>query len=275
MRRGLALFALVAGLALGRSALAVEAPEIEGAEIGACSLLAPAVEAADQKTVTSLVDLCQTKGPQALAGRRAELEALVLRHKNRSAIEACNGEVEVFSGDLEDEARAGELARIAMVGQATKTFVFNGAVVARDPYVASAAYLAGFLAVERGDAAAAETWLRLSLKSRPGDAIAMSELLNILTTSGKPDQALALAEAFLVRLSERNSPDRIVALIQRRRGSALGELGRYDEAVAAYRTSLKLDPANAVALNEIRYLEGRKRGMPPTPMSQSVQKSPQ
>ena len=50
----------------------------------------------------------------------------------------------------------------------------------------------------------------------------------------------------------------------RNRGYALTELRRLDEAQAAYEASLTLDPANALAENELRYIASLKAGAAPT-----------
>jgi tetratricopeptide (TPR) repeat protein len=51
----------------------------------------------------------------------------------------------------------------------------------------------------------------------------------------------------------------------RGRGFMLVEMGRLDEGEAAYREALKLDPADARALNELRYIARLRAGGPKTP----------
>jgi tetratricopeptide (TPR) repeat protein len=50
----------------------------------------------------------------------------------------------------------------------------------------------------------------------------------------------------------------------RGRGFALVELGRLDEAEAAYKASLKVDPGNKIALGELDYIVGLRSGKKPT-----------
>ena len=64
------------------------------------------------------------------------------------------------------------------------------------------------------------------------------------------------------------------ALMKRGRGMALTELGRLGEAEAAYRESLKDDPGNAHALNELRYIARLRVGAPPTTPSLVLSKEP-
>jgi tetratricopeptide (TPR) repeat protein len=59
--------------------------------------------------------------------------------------------------------------------------------------------------------------------------------------------------------------DKLRALLDRGRGYALTELGRLDEAEAAYNESLKLEPGNPRALHELQYIAGLRTGAQPTP----------
>jgi len=53
------------------------------------------------------------------------------------------------------------------------------------------------------------------------------------------------------------------ALLYRGRGFALVEMGRLDEGEAAYKASLKLEPGNGIAKNELAYIAGLKAGAKP------------
>lgn len=56
----------------------------------------------------------------------------------------------------------------------------------------------------------------------------------------------------------------IRAMLHRGRGFTLIEMGRLDEAEAAYKKSLTLDRGNKIALNELKYIEGLRAGRQPT-----------
>ncbi len=56
----------------------------------------------------------------------------------------------------------------------------------------------------------------------------------------------------------------MIAHIQRGRGFALTELGRLDDAEAAYRESLKLQPGDQRAASELQYIARLRAGAPPT-----------
>ena len=58
--------------------------------------------------------------------------------------------------------------------------------------------------------------------------------------------------------------DKMRALLYRGRGFALTELGRLDEAEAAYDQSLTLEPGNPRALHELQYIAGLRAGNKPT-----------
>jgi tetratricopeptide (TPR) repeat protein len=65
-------------------------------------------------------------------------------------------------------------------------------------------------------------------------------------------------------LKLKDASDKIRALLYRGRGFALTELGRLDEAEAAYNESLTLEPGNPRALHELKYIAGLRAGTKPT-----------
>lgn len=66
--------------------------------------------------------------------------------------------------------------------------------------------------------------------------------------------------------------DRDKARSHRGRGFFLTELGRLDDAVTAYQESLKLEPNNTVARNELAYIARLKAGGPTAPSTQFIPK---
>lgn len=73
--------------------------------------------------------------------------------------------------------------------------------------------------------------------------------------------ALASYDSIL-RLPQVDNHKRGVA--HRGRGFALVEMGRLDDAEAAYKASLKVDPGNKIALGELDYIAGLRAGKKPT-----------
>jgi tetratricopeptide (TPR) repeat protein len=64
-------------------------------------------------------------------------------------------------------------------------------------------------------------------------------------------------------LKMNNLDNKIRAHLYRGRGYALGELNQLDDAEAAYKESLNLEPGNPTAENELRYIAGLKHGALP------------
>ncbi len=73
-------------------------------------------------------------------------------------------------------------------------------------------------------------------------------------------EALASYEAGLA-IGDMDKGER--ALLHRGRGFVLVELGRIEEAEAAYRTSLELEPGNSIAIGELAYIAKLKAGAEP------------
>lgn len=61
----------------------------------------------------------------------------------------------------------------------------------------------------------------------------------------------------------------------RGKGVALIELKRYNEAELTFRSSLLADPQNAVALNELKYIEAVRAGRPPVAPGLTMPNAPQ
>lgn len=85
---------------------------------------------------------------------------------------------------------------------------------------------------------------------------------NALVVAKRFDAALANGDEAL-KLTDLDP--RVKAHVQRERGYALTELGRLDDAEAAYNKSLKDDPGNATAQRELAYIAQLKTGAKPAP----------
>lgn len=134
------------------------------------------------------------------------------------------------------------------------------------------ALLLGSAAVERHDYREAITWLDRGLALQPLERLVLTERIAALHGLERWDEALKAADAALA------SGDVLIvthpASLLRKRGFSLVELGRLDEAQAAYEESLKTEPDNAAALGELEYIRGLRRGAVPAP-SQLVAPGPQ
>lgn len=142
----------------------------------------------------------------------------------------------------------------------------NGAdrqVVGRFNVYPMAALLLGSWANERRDADGAVKALRRGLALQPGNALLASELGAAFTLQHRWPEALAVYEAALEANPELGKLAR--ARLLRGKGFALIELGRLDEAEAAYRQSLEAEPNHGGAQHELAYIAGLRKGRPPAP----------
>ncbi|WP_395942631.1 tetratricopeptide repeat protein [Brevundimonas sp.] len=108
----------------------------------------------------------------------------------------------------------------------------------------------------------AVAYLDRTLKVQPQNWMLLSEKAAALQGLARWEEALALADDALA------SSDLLMALhrgpFHRRRGFSLIELGRLDEAKAAYEAALELDPEDANARRELEYIAQLKAGAPAT-----------
>lgn len=101
------------------------------------------------------------------------------------------------------------------------------------------------------------------LKVQPKNWLLLVEKAAALQGLARWDDALTLADAALA------DDDLLMTLhrgpFHRRRGFSLIELGRLDEAKAAYDAALAIDPDDANAKRELEYISQLKAGAAPTP----------
>lgn len=125
------------------------------------------------------------------------------------------------------------------------------------------ALLLGSAAVERHDYREALTWLDRGLALQPTERLVLTERIAALQGLRRWDDALKAADEALA------SGDMLITLhpasLHRKRGFSLVELGRLEEAKAAYEESLRTEPDNATALGELEYIRGLRRGAAPLP----------
>lgn len=124
------------------------------------------------------------------------------------------------------------------------------------PSYSRAYFLLAFIAVERGDLATATMLLdaSLALEQHPD---AMTERALLAQQARTLDLALDLYTR--VSTSDRSS-ELQRARAWRGRGSVLIDMNRLDDAEAAYRTSLELQPDHHLALAQLDYIAKRRTG---------------
>lgn len=130
-------------------------------------------------------------------------------------------------------------------------------VLARQPQFAPALSLRGRLALDAGEFAGAEAWLRQAVARDPSDHRALSNLIRCLHQNGKDEEAERRQEQLDQREKDLKRYNEIVTkeMVQRPRDPALhcalGELllrgGYREEGVYWLRSALRLDPQYAPA----------------------------
>lgn len=130
------------------------------------------------------------------------------------------------------------------------------------PSYSKAFYLLGFIAVERGDWDNAIKYIEYGLKLEPDHPTLLCEKAMILSRTGRHEKAY---EIFMKALDSRSwVSSKLRARALRGAGVALIDLKRLNEAEELLKKSLKLEPENEVAKNELTYIEHLRSGGVPT-----------
>jgi tetratricopeptide (TPR) repeat protein len=127
-----------------------------------------------------------------------------------------------------------------------------------------AALMLGSRAVSLNQPQEALVWLDRGLAFQPDNLMLVTEKGMALTMQRRFAEALALYDAQPPqdRLAAPVDPNGM-ARIQRARGYCLIELGRLDEAEAAYKRSLELEPDHGGAKSELDYIRKARAGAQP------------
>jgi len=246
----------VAGLTLSAAVLLPTAGLAQPAGAPACTATVQAMLAQEDKDRTLLMPIAaeaRVRGMPAINAHLDELKVIVDRAP-AAEIPECDGQRYVRGA-----GPAGVLGALAAAAPAAKAGGSNVKVVALapSPYVTAALY-AGSAYVARGAWAEADRVMARGLALDPGSTMLATEDSLALSHLGRNEQALAVCERILARGDLLPVQDH--ARLLRARGYILGELGRFDDAIADYQQSLVLIPGNGLALNEIAYLTRRKAG---------------
>ncbi|HVZ29057.1 MAG TPA: tetratricopeptide repeat protein [Asticcacaulis sp.] len=211
----------------------------------------PAQEAADAALIDQAVPLMQAHDQAALAALRPEVDAALSHAPDVATLpEQCGNTIVIYSGDTRVFFAARD-----RIGRDPRFAGANIQLRAAMPY-ATLGFIAGWIAYEQGDLDGAARAYGKGLLNEPADPNLASEYGNVLARQGQFADALTFLDGFL---AANPGLDPIpAAQLQRRRGYALAELQRYDEALAAYNESLRLDPTNPAAASEIDYINRKK-----------------
>lgn len=119
-------------------------------------------------------------------------------------------------------------------------------------------YYLGFLSVKRKQIGKAMEYLEKGHTLEPTNPHFILEKAKALVQAGCKHEAIGLYD----QLSETSAHihQRHLAMAKRGRGFVLIELGDLDQAEVAFKASLKLDPENQVAVNELQYIDHLRKG---------------
>lgn len=258
-----AVLAGVLLLALPGAAAAQTAAERPGSQIiiggGGGSL--SATEARDLAIYEAAVEAFQRRGFAGLNGHLRKLRQAMNRAPASYPVMEQTGDAWIVrSNDMAEGLMLSILATAAAQGSSSDAQVN---VVTQPNVYPMIALLLGSAAVERRDYQEALDWLDRGLALQPLHWQVLTERISALHGLQRWDEALKAADEALA------SGDMLIAMnsapLHRKRGFSLVELGRLDEAQAAYEESLKAEPDNAAALGELEYIRGLRRGAAPTP----------
>ncbi|MDB5431413.1 MAG: hypothetical protein JWP35_2529 [Caulobacter sp.] len=252
----------VAGLLAGAALLAASpawagvADPVTGAmvpaaasDLPACEPADPARVAADQAKVDEIMAAFGNGGFPVLKSRLPDLKAIVSHApKVMHRVELCDGRVIVHADSMEDYL----VIAAAYPGRDTEWRT--------TPYP-MAMLLTGSTLVEYRKYPDAIKVLLRAVALTPDNGLLAGEAVGALGLGKRFDEAIALADKTLADYPD--MPARYRARLLRGKGFALSDQRRFDEAEAAYGQSLELEPGNATALGELRYIAGQRRGAPP------------
>ena len=125
-------------------------------------------------------------------------------------------------------------------------------------------YFKAFIATELSEHEQALRLLDQVLRVSPDDVGALSEKGNIYNITGRPRSGLEQYRKAYELAKDVDARKAMAARALRGMGYAYVELGRLQEAEAAYRDSLTLEPDNRIALEELTFIDAlRKKRAPP------------
>lgn len=249
IRRLLAATLAVACLSGGAPGAWAQAPSAEAATP---AYAPPAQEAADAARLQQILAAMQQSGPAALRPYLRELRQIAGRAPAHYPLVEIQGPYTIVRSD-EIPAHLALSLTMQAVAERRQTAV----VPAFNTYGYARIMLASY-AVETRDYPGAIRELDAGLAMQPDNGFMVSEKAAALEAMRRPAEALAVIAPWLEAHPLSGAFER--ALLLRGKGYALAELNRLDEAEAAYRESLTMQPGHKGAENELRYIAERRAG---------------
>lgn len=248
---------ITAACLLASPALAQEVgPRLPDVQIIDCRTHDTAQETADMALAMSALDLIQAHGMDKLNALLPDLKT-ALGHAPDivSHPEHCGDSIIVYSDELSDV-----LTVSAMIQGHEKQF---GASKVEQhevlPYPLLA-FVVGWTYFENENFQSAHDAYAKGLLNDPNyNSLIMEDTLALAALHRSPE-ALGQLDAYLVRNPD--LPDEMKANALRKRGYVLVELERWDEAEAAYKESLKLEPDDETVQGELEYIAQNRPSKP-------------
>ena len=224
---------------------------------------APGSAEQSKKDLAVLQPIIADANQRGFAALKEKLPALeeILSHAPTSMNKA-----EICDGQIVVHVRTSTESLGAMMFYASEQATYpkgvTGSVAVFSPY-ATAAFLIGTSYDEDRQWDKAYTAMKRGLDVDPLVPSLTTEAALALEELDRAPEALALCERTLRENRLLEKSDR--ARLERCRGYALVELHQFDEAEAAYKTSLAIDPGNRIALSELAEIDKMRKGGKGTP----------
>jgi tetratricopeptide (TPR) repeat protein len=229
-------------------------------EIARCTPYNAAIEAEDSSVLRAAEEAAHRGGLMELRPLLSKMEtALAHAPAALDPLQLCDGRLVVRANNPSVFAAASAL--LADKAQSARIWKGKAAPKGVDwrpaPYV-NLSFLVGAIYSDQGDFEIALAALNKGLALDPANAVIANAAAQVMMSLHRPDDAVALCDRLL------NGPTPLgethKALLLRTRGAALGESGRFDEAIQDYRNALTHDPAKGASDGEIANLERLKAG---------------
>ena len=220
-------------------------------------LLRALIERVDQQdpgAFSNLGVLYHSRGLYAEAVE-AFLRALAIAPRMRTAARnleiaaaapgACDARIAALDArveaDPEDRAAALERARLSrLVGRTDDAIRQLDTLIAEDPDHAAALFERGLIEQRAGELSRAQLWFERAVNVGGDETDARLHLAEVLYQRGRNEQALECLDLLLAQHAD-------TAEAHMLRGFVLGDMGRYDAAIACARIAAQLNPALSTA----------------------------
>ncbi|ESQ90035.1 hypothetical protein ABAC460_09720 [Asticcacaulis sp. AC460] len=252
------LFAgLLAVTALAAAPMAhADAGALKNIQVVDCRTHDEAQEKKDTELTLKALEAMNAGGVDRAWRLLPELEAALARAPDVPSLpERCGDTIHIYDDDM--------MLLLAMTAYVTSTpELKNVSVVQHEalPY-GSLGFIVGWLYYEKKDFGAAHRAYAKGRLNNPDDYVLVAEDSLALAHMHRSREALDLLDAFIA--GHPDLEDDELAALQRKRGYTLIELDRNDEAEAAYKESLRLEPDNSTAKAELDYITQQRKSSQP------------